>query len=129
MALEDIFSGAGLMNCGVPQESILGPLLLLLTYINNLPQPLSEAESYLYADHTFIFYQDKVVGKIEKILNKELPPLSEWFINNKLSVHFWDNKTKGIIFPRKESPTKTEHIIRKLFSEIAQYYGVSQLLS
>ena len=84
---------------------VLGPLLLLLTYINNLPQPLNEAESYLYADHTFIFYQDKDVGKIDKILNKELPPLSEWFISNKLLVHFWDNKTKGIFsLERKAQP-------------------------
>ena len=40
--------------------------LLLLKYINDLPQALNEAGSYLYADDTCILYQDKHVEKIEK---------------------------------------------------------------
>ena len=52
-----------------------------------------------------IFYQDKDVEKIEKILNKEFSSLCEWFIDNKLSIHFGDYKAKTIFFSRmKISP-------------------------
>ena len=48
----------------------------------------------------------KDVEKIEKVLNKEFPSLCEWFIDNKLSIHFWDDKTKTISFSRMKSPPK-----------------------
>ena len=76
--------------------------------LNDLPQALNETGSYLYADDTCIFYQDKDVEKIEKVLNKEFPSLCEWFIDNKLLIHFGDDKTKTIFFSRKKRPAKTK---------------------
>ena len=70
VTLENIFSDGRLINCGFPQGSILGPLLFLI-YINDLPQTLNETGSYLYADDTCIFYQNKSVEEIEKVLNNE----------------------------------------------------------
>ena len=54
---EEVFSDAGLINCGVPQGFIFGPLLFLI-YINDLTQALNETRSYLYADDTCILCQD-----------------------------------------------------------------------
>ena len=67
------------MNCAVPQVFIFGSLLFQI-YINNLPQALNKTGSYLYADDTSIFYQDKDIEKIEKVLNKEFASLCESFI-------------------------------------------------
>ena len=70
VCIDSFFSEAGTLKYGVPQGSILGPLLFLL-YVNDLPQSLSDAGSYLYADNTCIFYQREDVKKIENALNKD----------------------------------------------------------
>ena len=56
----DVFSKAGTLNFGVPQGSFAVGLIFLL-YVNDLPQSLSEAGSYLHADDTCIFYQHEDV--------------------------------------------------------------------
>ena len=87
-----------------PEGSILGPLLFLI-YINDLPETLEETGPYLYRDDTCIFYQNKDIEKI-KVLNKEFSSLCEWFTDNKLSIHFGDDKTKTNFFSRMKSPPK-----------------------
>ena len=69
VCIDNVFSEAGTLKYGVPQGSILGPLLFLL-YVNDLPQPLADADAYLYADDTCIFYQHEDVEKTENVLNK-----------------------------------------------------------
>ena len=97
-------SDAGKLSCGVPQGSILGPLLFLL-YINDMPQALS-CDLLLYADDSCIIYQHKVVKEIEKVLNKNFSDLCDWFLDNKLSIHFGDDKTKCILFASKNKVKK-----------------------
>ena len=84
---------------------ILGQLLFLI-YLNDLLQVLNETRSYLYIDDTCIFYQDKNVRKMEKGLNTEFPSLFKWLIDNKLSIHFGDDKNN--FFLSNETPTKTK---------------------
>ena len=94
----DVFSKVWTLKYGVPEGSILEPLLFLL-YVNDLPQSLSVAGSYLYADDTCTFYQHEGVKKIENVWNKEFSSC-QWFIDNKLSVHFGEDKTKFILFSK-----------------------------
>ena len=70
VCIDNVFSEAGTLKYGVPQGSILGPLLFLL-YVNDLPQSLSDVGPYLDADDTCIFYQHEDVKRIENVLNKE----------------------------------------------------------
>ena len=99
VCIDDIFSEAATLKYSVPQGSIYGPLLFLL-YLNDLPQSLSDAGSYLYANDTCIFYKHEGI-KIENVLNKAFSSLCQWFIDNNLSVHFGEDKTKSILFSKR----------------------------
>ena len=85
------FSDCGKVTCGVPQGSILGPLLFLL-YTNDMPQALS-CDLLLYADDSCLIFQNKN----EKVLNQNFCNLCDWFVDNKLSIHFGEDKTKCIL--------------------------------
>ena len=95
--LGHVFSETGTMNCGVSQGSKLGSLLFWL-YINNIPRALSNTHTYLYADGTIIFCQQKDVTEIEKVLNKKFANVCNWFLGNKLSINSGEDKTKCILF-------------------------------
>ena len=58
------FSKPGNFLCGVPQGSVLGPLLFLLLYINDMPQAVS-SNLLLYADDTCLLFQHKDIKEIE----------------------------------------------------------------
>ena len=92
-------SEAETLNNSVLQGSILGPLLFLL-YVNDLPQSLLDAGSYLYPDDICIFHQHEYLKKTENVLNKEVSSLCQWFIDNKLSIRFGEDKTKSISFSK-----------------------------
>ena len=102
VSLGTVFSEVGTINFGVPQESILGPLLFL-QYINDIPQALSNINMYLHAHETSIFFQHKDVTEIENVLNKEFVGVCDWFVDNKLSIHFGEDKTKCILFSRDKN--------------------------
>ena len=68
-----------------------------MLYINDLSQAVA-SDSLLYADDTCIVFQHENVTEIEKQLLKDFSSLCDWFINNKLSVHFDQHKTKSILF-------------------------------
>lgn len=83
---------------GVPQGSILGPLLFLI-YINNLSQIGLKGDATLYADDTSLFYYGNSLNDIISDAQSDLNLLSKWFKHNMLTVNV--SKTNYIIFSPK----------------------------
>ena len=82
------------ITCGVPQGSVLGPLLFLI-YINDLPN-ISEKLSFLFADDTNIYYESDNLQELEKTVNGELKKLCLWLNINRLALNV--GKTNFVIF-------------------------------
>ena len=71
----------------------------------------------LYADDSCLIFQHKYVTEIEKHLNNHFSNLFEWFLDNKLSIHFGEDKTKSILFGPK-------HKLRKVGKLNVTYHGI-----
>ena len=56
---------------------------------------------FLYADDTCLVCQHKDINKIENQLNEDFSNICDWFVDNKLSIHFGEDKTKSILFASK----------------------------
>ena len=81
--------------CGVPQGSVLGPLLFIL-YSNDIPNSLKYSKSILLADDTTVCISVEDVTDLFRCLNHDLSNLNDWFKANKLSLNV--NKTNYILF-------------------------------
>ena len=83
------------ITTGVPQGSILGPLLFLL-YINDISNSSAILKFILFADDTNIFYSCENFESLCTTVNRELREVIQWFKSNRLSVNL--KKTNFIIF-------------------------------
>ena len=72
----------------------------------------------LYADDSLILYQHKEVDEIEKHLNKNFENICHWFVDNRLSIHFGEDKTKSILFASKRRSLEREPIALKVINKI-----------
>ena len=83
------------VKSGVPQGSVLGPLLFLL-YINDIVLSSNLCKFTLFADDTSLFYSHKNKAEGTKILNTELNKIADWLAANKLRLNV--SKSKLLIF-------------------------------
>ena len=72
--------------CGIPQGTILGPLLFLV-YINDLPNCLAHAEPRMYADDTHLTFASNNMKDSEFYQNQDLANVNQWLIANKLTLN------------------------------------------
>ena len=103
--IDNVCSSTVEIKYGVPQGSILGPLLFLI-YVNDLP---SATNFYikLFADDTFLCAQNKSMKVLENEVNLELGKVYDWLKANKLTLNI--SKSKFMVFTN----------IRKDFHEIS----------
>ena len=62
-----------------------------------MPQAVN-SNLFLYADDSCLMFQHKEVEEIERVLNNDFENICDWFVDNKLSIHFGEDKTKSILF-------------------------------
>ena len=87
------------IKCGVPQGSILGPLLFLI-YINDLATVSRNCLPILFADDTNIFLTGKNLSELTEFPNEDLVNIEEWLRCNRLSLNVL--KTNYMIFTTKK---------------------------
>ena len=79
----------------------------------------------LYADESCLVFEGKNVIETEKQLNRDFANICEWFVDNKLSIHFGEDKTKSILFASKRKVSKTKYCLQNI--QIKQHSLVKYL--
>lgn len=98
-------------NWGVPQGSVLGPLLFVI-YVNDLHEGLKNSFVNLFADDTLISVSDTNFERIIVTLNNELKILYDWLCQNKLKLN--NTKTKCMVIGSKVNCQKFKNLNRYL---------------
>ena len=119
-------STESIMNFGVPQGSVLGPLLFLI-YINDLHLAIKYSKTTHFADDTNLIIKNKSPKKLQKQLNLDLKFLCNWLKANKISLN--SSKTEIIIFRHPNKPLNYDLKIKidgkKLIpSKYVKYLGI-----
>ena len=86
------------VTCGVPQGSILGPLLFTL-YVNDLKCQVNQGTCHLYADDTAVTFSGLDGEELEMKLHNSIVKLADWFKLNKLSLNL--EKCKVMCFGKR----------------------------
>ena len=94
-------SSTSSITCGVPQGSVLGPLLFLI-YINDLHVAIKHLKVHHFAADTNLLMINKSLKRSNKLLNNDLKNLTNWLNANKISLNV--PKTELIIFKAKRKP-------------------------
>ena len=119
-------SNLRIMKFGVPQGSVLGPLLFLI-YINDLYLSIKHSTARHFADDTCLLIKNKSLKRIKKLLNQDLKSLNAWLKANKISLNA--SKTEILIFRHHNKPINYDLKIKldgkRLYpSKFVKYLGI-----
>ena len=113
------FSQPASVSCGVPRSSILeSPFFSIKCH---------ELSIVILLIHV-LFVNIKIFKKMENQLNEDFCNICDWFVNNKLSIHFGGHKTKSILFASKFKRTNSRKLYIKYGNiQIKQHSAVKYL--
>ena len=89
-----------LVNIGVPQGSVLGPLFFLV-YIDDLTDSLKNSKASLFADDTAIYCTASTAAKLQLKLNEDLTLVNDWLTTHKLTLNV--SKTKLMVIAGRKN--------------------------
>lgn len=112
-----VSSRANEIICGVPQGSILGPVLFLI-YINSIINIKLKGKVYMFADDTTLIYSADSIQQIRNAIESDLSVLSSWLSYNKLSINYSKSAFMYITKRRLSSDLKSDI---KFNNEIIKY--------
>ena len=93
--IDDCVSLLDLIEWGVPQGSVLGPLLFLI-FINDIPHA-SDLGTWLFADDTALLSSASSISLLNSKMNRQVEFVQDWLLANKLSVHYVDKSKYMLI--------------------------------
>jgi hypothetical protein len=110
----NILSHAEKVNCGVPQGSIIGPLLFNLFY-NDFSSCLKHSQVIVYADDTVIFVPGKDLSIIETRLSADMKHIHEWYAENELILNLSKGKTESMLFGTAKNLSMQRPVMNVVF--------------
>ena len=109
VTLEGFNSNKSYIQCGVPQGSVLGPLLFLI-YINDIGRCSKLMQFILFADDTTLLLSARNLDELFKLANSELASLHQWITLNKLSLNA--TKSTHLIFSTSKNYLINAHSLQ-----------------
>lgn len=87
VAIDNCISTKKIVKCGVPQGTVLGPLLFNI-YVNDLYNLNTQGDIVSFADDTAIFYKGQTWLKLKEVIEQDFVKIAEWFNNRILTINF-----------------------------------------
>ena len=104
---KESFSNCEHLTHGVPQGSILGPILFMI-YINDLNDAVRKCNILSYADDTTLYYSSKHACNIQVAINEDIRRIERWFLENKMKLN--EDKTEFLIIQPQNMEAKYSNI-------------------
>ena len=97
-----------LVNIGVPQGSVLGPLFFLVYIDSDLADSLKNSKASLFADDTALYCTASTAAELQLKLNEDLALVNDWLITHKLTLNV--SKTKLMVIAGRQKLARVEEI-------------------